>query len=114
MEYDILVSDILNNKEFYDYNAKYINETVTTTNPILNKKVKKQIKKISKKIFTQLDCKVLARIDFLYDDDNEILYLNEINTLPGFTEISMYPKLLTSNNITYKNLITSIIKSSLN
>ncbi|MCI5835634.1 MAG: D-alanine--D-alanine ligase [Firmicutes bacterium] len=108
------IGEILNNKEFYDYNAKYINETVTTTNPILNKKVKKQIKKISKKIFTQLDCKVLARIDFLYDDDNEILYLNEINTLPGFTEISMYPKLLTSNNITYKNLITSIIKSSLN
>ena len=71
------IGEILNDNKFYDYEAKYINETKTTTNPIISKNLKKQIEKISKKVFTQLDCKDLARIDFLYDETNHILYLNE-------------------------------------
>lgn len=107
------IGEILNNNEFYDYNSKYIKETKTTTNPKISKELRKKIKSISKKVFTELDCKVLTRIDFLYDEINDILYLNEINTIPGFTEISMYPKLLINNNLTFKNLITLIIKSSI-
>lgn len=107
------IGEILNNNKFYDYNSKYINDTKTTTNPILPKKIRNNIKEISKKIFTEFNCKGLSRIDFLYDEDNDILYLNEINTMPGFTEISMYPKLLISKNITFKELITYIIKSSI-
>lgn len=107
------IGEILNDNKFYDYNSKYINETKTTTKPIISKKLKKKIENISKKVFTFLDCKDLSRIDFLYDETNDILYLNEINTLPGFTEISMFPKLLISKNITYKNLISIIIENSI-
>lgn len=107
------IGEILNDNKFYDYNSKYINETKTTTKPIISKKLKKKIENISKKVFTFLDCKDLSRIDFLYDETNDILYLNEINTLPGFTEISMFPKLLISENITYKNLISIIIENSI-
>ena len=107
------VGEILIDNNFYDYDAKYLKETKTTAKPNISKKIKKQIENISKKVFTELDCKGLSRIDFLYDETNDILYLNEINTLPGFTEISMFPKLLISNNITYKDLITIIIKNSI-
>lgn len=107
------IGEIINDSNFYDYEAKYINETKTTTKPQISKKIKKQIEKISKKVFTELDCKGLSRIDFLYDEANDILYLNEINTLPGFTEISMFPKLLISKNITYKDLISIIIENSI-
>ena len=107
------IGEILNDSKFYDYESKYINETKTTTKPNISKKLKKQIEKTAKKVFTQLDCKGLSRIDFLYDEENDVLYLNEINTLPGFTEISMFPKLLIRNNITYKDLISTIIKNSI-
>lgn len=108
------IGEILNNTEFYDYKAKYVNETQTTTKPNISKKTKKEIEKIAKKVFTKLDCQGLARIDFLYDEVNNQLYLNEINTMPGFTEISMFPKLLTNDNVTYKDLISIIIKNSIN
>lgn len=107
------IGEILNNGKFYDYNSKYITETKTSTKPILSNKIRKKIEKISKKVFNELQCKDLSRIDFLYDENNDILYLNEINTLPGFTEISMFPKLLISKNITYKDLITRIIENSI-
>ena len=63
----------------------------------------------SEKIFKGLNCHSLCRIDFLYDIDNEILYLNEINTLPGFTSKSMYPMLMKDKGYSYKELITSLI-----
>lgn len=107
------IGEILNNKKFYDYKSKYINNTKTTIKPKINKKLKKDIEKIAKKIFNTLDCKNLSRVDFLYDEINNQLYLNEINTLPGFTEISMFPKLMTTSNLNYKNLITIIITESL-
>ena len=106
------VGEIINKNEFYDYQSKYEFETETIINTKLPKKIEKQIKNISKKIFTNFDCKGLSRIDFFYDELNEILYFNEINTLPGFTSISMFPKLLISDNITYKNLITLLIENS--
>lgn len=107
------IGEIISSNDFYDYDAKYVNNSNLIIPTKISKKIKKEIQRISKEIFTKLDCKVLSRIDFLYDEDRNIIYLNEINTLPGFTEISMYPKLLTSKNITYKDLITKIIKSSL-
>lgn len=107
------IGEILNNGNFYDYNSKYITETKTSTKPILSNKIRKKIEKTSKKVFNELQCKDLSRIDFLYDENNDILYLNEINTLPGFTEISMFPKLLISKNVTYKDLITRIIENSI-
>ena len=60
-------------------------------------------------IFNILGLSDLARVDFLYDFNNDILYFNEVNTLPGFTAISMYPKLIENMGISYKNLITKLL-----
>ena len=99
-----------NNHEFYDYNAKYIDtdgaQLITDTN--LDEYTKKRLATIAKKAFRALDCKGLARIDFFVDHANTI-FINEVNTMPGFTNISMYPKLLMRNGITYTDLITKLV-----
>ena len=66
----------------------------------------------SKKVFEELKCNSMCRVDFLYDIDNNILYLNEINTIPGFTDISMYPMLMKDIGYSYKELITKLIFSA--
>ncbi|MEG2028895.1 MAG: D-alanine--D-alanine ligase family protein, partial [Bacilli bacterium] len=107
------IGEIISNNDFYDYDAKYIKESKLIIPAQIPNKIKKEIQKISKKVFTNLNCKNLSRVDFLYDEKNNNLYLNEINTMPGFTTISMYPKLLISDFITYKDLITILIKNSI-
>ena len=102
---------ILNNSNVYDYKAKYKNK-VKTEIANINIKLKKEIQKNAKKIFRILGCKDLARIDFLYDIDNHELYFNEINTIPGFTDISMYPKLIKEIGIKPKKLITFLIENN--
>lgn len=107
------IGEILPANEFYDYNAKYENKKSCTTIPAkLTKEVKDKIIKYVKIAFDGINGKGFARIDFLYDEDNGQLYLNEINTLPGFTEISMYPKLFAYSGIEYKDLITKLINNS--
>lgn len=109
----IIVSDvgeIITNVDFYDYDAKYNDENSKTVKSAdIPKDVKKQIQALSKKVFNCLRCKGMARIDFFYDDK---IYVNEINTIPGFTSISMYPMLLTNNKFTYSDLITSLINNA--
>jgi len=68
-------------------------------------------KKYSKKIFNLLKCKDYSRLDFFYDINEKKLYFNEINTIPGFTEISMYPKLIINSGINPKELLTLLISS---
>ena len=107
------IGEILPANEFYDYNAKYENKKSCTTIPAkLTKEVKDKIIKYVKIAFDGINGKGFARIDFFYDEDNGQLYLNEINTLPGFTEISMYPKLFAYSGIEYKDLITKLINNS--
>jgi len=107
------IGEILPANEFYDYNAKYENKNSCTTIPAkLTKEVKDKIIKYVKIAFDGINGKGFARIDFFYDEDNGQLYLNEINTLPGFTEISMYPKLFAYSGIEYKDLITKLINNS--
>lgn len=60
-------------------------------------------------IFNILGLSDLARVDFLYDYNNDFVFFNEVNTLPGFTAISMYPKLIENMGISYKNLITKLL-----
>ncbi len=106
------VGEIISANEFYDYNAKYENKKSNTTIPAqLKKEIKDKIIKYAKTAFDGINGRGLARIDFLYDEDNDQLYLNEINTLPGFTEISMYPKLFIYSGIEYKDLITKLINN---
>ena len=96
--------------DWYDYNAKYIdNSTTIIPNDIPNDIIDK-IKEYSKKIYDYMDIKNYSRIDFFYNEDG--LFINEINTIPGFTNISMYPKLIENENISYKDLITILINNA--
>ena len=107
----ILVSDvgeILNNGSWYSYESKYETKSETIISNISND-IKHSIKKYTKKIFEILECKDLSRVDFLYDIVGKKLYFNEINTIPGFTEISMYPKLINNLGINPKELISILL-----
>ncbi len=99
-----------NNHTFYDYNAKYIDAdgAQLVIDAKLDNLTKKRLSKNAKKAFKALDCSGLARIDFFVEHDNTI-YINEINTMPGFTNISMYPKLLMHNGMTFTALISTLI-----
>ena len=108
---NIIISDvgeIINNGNWYSYDSKYKNKTETIISDI-DANIKKSIQKYSKLIFNILECKDLSRIDFIYDLNNNKLYFNEINTMPGFTEISMYPKLIINSGIDPMNLITALL-----
>lgn len=104
------IGEIITKNKFYDYNTKYKNNEAQTIISDIPDNIKKQIQEYAKKIFKVLELKGLARIDFLYDKDYNQIYLNEINTLPGFTKTSMYPKLL--NKFEYKDLITKLIETA--
>jgi D-alanine-D-alanine ligase len=104
-----LPGEILPTDEFYSYEAKYINETgaLLEIPADLDDALIKEMQEIAKKAYICLDAKGLARIDFFVRGD-EIL-VNEINTLPGFTKISMYPKLWEYEGVSYKELINELI-----
>ena len=102
------IGEIINNGSWYDFDSKYISQNDTVISNIDNK-IKEEIKIYSKKIFNILGCKGLCRIDFLYDLDNKMLYFNAINTIPGVTEISMYPKLINNLGIDFKEIITKLL-----
>lgn len=94
--------------QFYSYDAKYFHPFSTKTKAELSPEQIEQIKEMAEKAYESTGCKGYARIDFLIDEVGKI-YLNEINTLPGFTKISMFPKLMADAGISYKYLITKII-----
>jgi D-alanine-D-alanine ligase len=104
------VGEIKPQNTFYDYESKYILENNLIIPAKINKDIIKQIQKYTKKIFKIFSLKDLARIDFLYDYENNQIYFNEINTIPGFTSISMYPKLFNNKNISIKELLNILIK----
>jgi D-alanine-D-alanine ligase len=108
------VGEIVPAAEFYDYNAKYIDEG---SQPVIPAKIsKKQIKEVQEmaiRAFQAVDCSGLARVDFLMDPKNGKLYLNEINTMPGFTSISMYPKMWVASGLEYTELIDRLIQLAL-
>ena len=102
------IGEIINNGNWYDYDSKYVSKIDTVISDI-DVNIKNDIKNYSKNIFNILGCNGLSRIDFLYDLDNKKLYFNEINTMPGFTEISMYPKLINNERISFKEIITKLL-----
>lgn len=105
--------EILSGNEWYDYDAKYYNDNSKTIIPNdIPKNIVKQIKEYAKKAFIGLDAKGLARIDFFYKQDTNEIFINEINTLPGFTTISMFPKLIENEKISYQKLITKLIEDA--
>ena len=99
--------------EFYSYKDKYIDDKTGFEIPAkLPKKVIRQIQQMAILAFKALDLSGLARVDFLLDKNNNI-YLNEVNTMPGFTKISMYPKLWAKSGLPYERLLDKLIELAL-
>jgi D-alanine-D-alanine ligase len=110
-----VVGEIVPGKEFYDYEAKYLSEGSQAIIPAkLTKKQSLQVQAMALDAFRACDCAGLARVDFLLEaGDSGRLYLNEINTMPGFTSISMYPKLWEASGMKYRDLISRLIELAL-
>ena len=97
--------------EFYSYDAKYKNEESKTEIPAdLPEEISEEIRKLAIKAFKAIDGKGLSRVDFFVENETNKIYINEINTLPGFTSISMYPKMFEASGISYKELLTKLIE----
>ena len=110
-----VVGEIIPCKEFYDYEAKYLSEGSSAVIPArLNKTVTKQLQEIAVAAFRACDLAGLARVDFLMEPEGKRrIFLNEVNTMPGFTTISMFPKLWEATGLSYKELITQLIELAL-
>lgn len=103
--------EVISNHDFYSYNAKYIDEkgAILEIPAKISNRTTKQIQNLAIKTFETLSCEGLARVDFFLTNSDEII-VNEINTIPGFTKISMYPKLWEASGINYAKLIDKLIK----
>ncbi len=110
-----VVGEIVPGKEFYDYEAKYLSEGSVPLIPAkLTRAQAKEIREMAVAAFRACDLSGLARVDFLMEPDGKRrIYLNEVNTMPGFTQISMYPKLWEASGVPYKELITRLIELAL-
>lgn len=107
------VGEIIPGAEFYDYRTKYFNDCAKLVIPAeLPKKTTKQIQDMSLRAFQAINCSGLARVDFFIRPNGEVM-LNEINTMPGFTPISMYPKLWEETGLHYPQLIDRLIQLGL-
>lgn len=106
-----LPGEILPQTSFYSYESKYIDEdgAILEAPANLTDEQIKEVQDVSIRAFKTLQCEGLARVDVFLTEDGQI-YVNEINTLPGFTKISMYPKLWEVSGMTYTNLITELIE----
>ena len=121
-----VVGEIVPNKEFYDYDSKYADSPEDPSIPIIPAKLtqseSKQVREMALAAFRACDCAGLARVDFLMEpardakgtqDKKPRIFLSEINTMPGFTSISMYPKLWQASGIPYRKLIDRLIALAL-
>lgn len=101
-------------ENFYTFDAKYKNSESKLTIPAnINSELSDKVRNIAIKAFKAIDGKGFARVDFFVNEETEDIYINEINTLPGFTEISMYPKLWEQSGIEYSKLLDELINLAL-
>lgn len=103
------IGEIIPYNDFYDYESKYTLDSKTIVPAHLTEDITNKIKALAIKAFKAIGAKGFSRIDFFLIDDK--IYLNEINTLPGFTPISMYPKLLINDGYRFKDIITILINN---
>ena len=98
-------------REFYDYTAKYLEEGTELVIPAkLTRAQVKKFQQLAVRAFLALECGGMARVDFFLERRTNRIYVNEINTIPGFTSISMYPKLWEASGIPYRELIDRLIQ----
>ena len=96
--------------EFYDYEAKYVTDTSTAYIPArISEEVQEQVREAAVKVYSAIGCQGLSRVDFFVTYEDERVVFNEINTIPGFTSISMYPKLFADSGIPYAELIDELL-----
>ncbi|HET7376108.1 MAG TPA: D-alanine--D-alanine ligase A, partial [Anaerolineae bacterium] len=102
--------EVVPGHEFYDYEAKYIDESSQLLIPApIEPAVANRVRELAVEAFLALDCAGMARVDFLLARKSNELFLSELNTIPGFTKISMYPKLWEASGISYGELVDRLI-----
>ena len=100
--------------EFYDYDAKYVTDTSVAYIPArISEEATEKVRDLAVKLYTAIGAKGLSRVDFFVTYEGERVVFNEINTLPGFTSISMYPKLFCASGIAYPDLIDQLLELAL-
>ena len=105
------VGEILSAEDFYTFEAKYENKDSKTQIPAdITEKQSDEIRKLAVKAFKAIDGNGLSRVDFFIEEETGKIYINEINTMPGFTDISMYPKLIEDLGYTYSSLLDKLIE----
>ena len=106
-----IAGEIVPSNEFYDYDAKYVDGASTLIIPAeLSAELAQSIRETAIRGFLACKCEGMARVDFLLSREKNALYLNEINTIPGFTQISMYPKLWEASGVSYSQLLDELIQ----
>ncbi|MGD8584124.1 MAG: D-alanine--D-alanine ligase family protein [Chloroflexota bacterium] len=109
-----VVGEIKPRRTFYDYVAKYVSDDSELMIPAeISPELSSNIRDIAIRAFRAIDCAGLARADFLLDKDDGSLYINELNTIPGFTRISMYPKLWEASGLSYSQLLDRLVELAL-
>ncbi len=104
------IGEVLSAEEFYSFDSKYNNQESKTAIPAnLPKETVEEIQKQAKKAFKAVNASGLSRVDFFVEKNTNQIIINEINTMPGFTKISMYPKLLEASGISYSQLLDRLI-----
>lgn len=108
------IGEVLSKDEFYSYESKYKNRSAQTQIPAnISPNIVEKVRFLAIKAYQACDCKGLSRVDFFIEQDTNRVIINEINTMPGFTEISMYPKLMEHLGYSYEKLLDSLIKLAL-
>ena len=108
------VGEIISAEEFYSFDAKYnIPESKTVIPTEISDEQIEEIRKLAVRAFKAIDGKGLARVDFFIEKETNKIYINEINTMPGFTKISMYPKLFEAVGISYSELLDKLIQNAI-
>ena len=106
-----ILGEIRSCNEFYDYTAKYVDKSDTLIPDDIPPSIVQEIRGYCKKIIDGIGLSDYSRIDFFYDDVNHCVFINEINTIPGFTKISMFPKLIEFEGVDFKSLISFLINN---
>lgn len=106
--------EIIASREFYDYTAKYLEEGSRLLIPApVTRAQARRVQDLARRSFLAIDCAGMARVDFFLEKRTGKIYVNEINTIPGFTSISMYPKLWEASGVSYKELLDRLIHLAL-
>jgi D-alanine-D-alanine ligase len=105
-----VVGEVVPGREFYDFEAKYLDESLKLEIPApVPDEVKARVRELSLRAFLALDCDGLARVDFFYEEATGRVLLNEVNTIPGFTPKSMFPMLWAASGLAYPDLVARLV-----